>query len=205
MKKVLFLIFPVLFFGQQAEKQIDPMQVAMKDIQEQDFKSAIINLDKSLQIVPNNWSALYFKGYSQIIIGEIDAGCKTLIDAIYYNGNNDTKKVYAEKCLKYNPKLNPEKFKEGKFRLHILNDSLDYNFKRTKDMQYETFEGKIYSGKITWFQYGDYTIIPTNETKEIMTENPKFYTRILKIVNNEYLYEKIEETGMQFGIIKKTE
>ncbi|MGS0747373.1 hypothetical protein [Halpernia sp. GG3] len=148
MKKILFLIFPILFFGQQAIKQVDPMQVAMKDIQRQDFKSAIINLDKSLQIVPNNWSALYFKGYSQIIIGQIDNGCKTLIDAIYYNGNNDTKKVYAEKCLKYDPKLNPSNFKNGKFTLHILDDSMNYGFERKNNMQYETFEGKIYSGKI---------------------------------------------------------
>jgi len=112
---------------------------------------------------------------------------------------------YRTTMIKYNPKLNPENFKTGKFSLQILDDPLIYNFERTNKMQYETYDGKVYSGIITWFENGDYTIMPTTETEKIMTENPKFYTRILKIVGNEYLYEKILEKEVQFGIIKKIE
>lgn len=203
--KYLILFFPFLIFGQEKDECSISMQAAMKDIQNLNFRNAIVNLDKSLKIVPNNWSALYFKGYSQIILGEINDGCETLIDAIYYGGNNDTKKVYAEKCIKYDPKLNAKNFKKGKFTIQILDDPLIYSFVREKNMQFETFEGKTYSGEIIWLTNGDYTIIPTDETKKIMSENPKFYTRILKIIENEYLYEKIEENQVQFGIVKKVE
>ena len=180
------------------------MQTAMKDIQNQNFQSAIVNLDKSLKIVPKNPSALYFKGYSQIIIGEKEKGCKTLIDALFYNSNT-AKQVYADKCIEFDPKLSPENFKNGKFTLQILDDSLIYNFERKDDMQYETYNGQVYSGKLIWLKNGDYTIIPTNETEKIMTENPQFITRILKIENNEYLYEKIENNQVQFGRIIKIE
>lgn len=178
------------------------MKIAMKNIQEEDFKSAIKNLDKSLKINPTNPSALYFKGYLQIINGENDKGCKTVVDAIYYNSNT-AKTVYAEKCLKFNPKLNIEKFKVGKFSYHILNDNQNYLFDRKNDIQYEYYEGKTYQGKINWLGNGDYTIIANDETEKIIMENPKFYVRVLKIVNNEYLYEKVEENQIQFGIIKK--
>lgn len=204
MKKIIALLFPIIIFGQNDQWSIS-IQSAMKDIENKNYKSAITNLNKSLEIVPKNWSALYFKGYSLIIIGENDKGCSSLIDAIYYGGNDDTKKLYSEKCIDYNPKLNSNKFKTGKFSLQILNDSLVYYFERSNEMQHETYDGKIYSGKITWFENGDYTIVPTDETKKYMSDNPQFVVRILKIENNEYLYEKIEENQVQYGIIKKIE
>ncbi|WDT68504.1 hypothetical protein [Cloacibacterium sp. TD35] len=210
MKKILiFIFFPLLYFSQQKDDWSNAMQTAMKNIQNQDFKNAIINLDKSLKIVPNNWSALYFKGYSQIIIGEDKKGCQNLINSIFFGGNDYPKKVYAEKCINYDPKLNPQNFKTGKFTLQILDDktkdSTKYEFERRNNVQYENFEGKVYSGKIIWYKNGDYTIIPTEDTEKMMTENPKFLTRILKIENNKYLYEKIEENQVQFGIVEKVE
>ena len=204
MKLILALLFPLLFFGQQKDEWSIAMQSAMKDIQNEDYRSAIANLDKSLEIVPKNPSAYYFKGYLQIILGEQDNGCKTLVDAIFYNSNS-AKKLYPEKCIDYNPKLNPDKFKKGKFSLEILDGSLNYSFERENNMQHEKFEGKVYSGKIIWLKNGDYTIIATASTEKIMAKNPKFFTRILKIEGNEYLYEKIEENRVQFGLIKKLE
>ncbi|SFZ94499.1 hypothetical protein SAMN05216324_10747 [Chryseobacterium limigenitum] len=56
------LFLPIFFLGQQNDDLTDPMKIAMKDIHNKDFKSAIINLDKSLKIYPKNPSALYFKG-----------------------------------------------------------------------------------------------------------------------------------------------
>ncbi|MCS3870795.1 hypothetical protein J3D55_003711 [Chryseobacterium ginsenosidimutans] len=179
-----------------------PMKIAMKDIHNQDFKSAIINIDKSLSIYPKNPSALYFKGYSQIIIGEKEKGCEALVDAIYYNSNN-AKALFPEKCLDYNPKLNPENFKSGKFTLQILGEPLLYNFERKDNRQFETFEGQIYTGEIVWYNNGEYTIIPTEETETRMSENPKFLIRILKIENNTYLYERIEENQVQYGKVEK--
>ncbi|MET3536282.1 hypothetical protein [Chryseobacterium limigenitum] len=138
----------------------------------------------------------------QIIIEEKESGCKSLTDAIYYNSNS-AKVLFPEKCMDYNPKLNPENFKSGKFTLQVLGDSIVYNFERKDNMQFETFEGKIYTGKIVWYDNGEYTIIPTKETEKRMKENPKFLIRILKIENNTYLYEKIEENQVQYGKVKK--
>ena len=203
MNKIIIIFFPFLLFGQEKDEWTISMQKAIENIQNQDYNNAILNLDKSLKIIPKNWSALYFKGYSQLIIVENDNGCRTLIDAIYYGGNNDTKKIYVDKCINFNPKLNLEGFKMGKFTLQILNDSLVYNFERKDNIQFEFSEGRLYKGKIMWFENGDYTIIPDKETEKIMIEKPKFLVRVLKIENNEYLYEKIEAEKVQFGIIKK--
>ncbi|WP_394674343.1 hypothetical protein [uncultured Chryseobacterium sp.] len=204
MKILILAVFPLLLSAQEKNEWSTTMKAAMSDIKEHNFEGAIKNLDRSLKIVPNNWSALYFKGYSQIILARTEEGCSTLIDAIYYGGNNETKKVYAEKCIEYDPQLNPEQFKSGKFTLQVLGSPSVYNFERKNGMQYESEAGQVYSGTIKWFENGDYTIIPTEETKKMMTENPRFLTRILKISGNEYLYEKIEEEKqVQFGIIKK--
>ena len=203
MKNIFFLLFPILFFSQKKDSIKDYMELAMSDIKNHDFQTAILNLNKSLEIFPNNPSALYFKGYSQIIIGEYENGCSTFIDAIYYNSNS-AKKVYAEKCIDYDPKLNIEKFKSGEFSLKILDGNpLVYTFERKNDMQYESYEGKIYSGKIVWLGNGDYKMMADSETKKSMSENRDFIIRVLKIEKNEYLYEKIESTQVQYGIIKK--
>ena len=205
MKMILFFLFPVLFFTQQKEDWTVSMQVAMKNIQNKDFSNAIKNLDKSLKIYPKNPSALYFKGYLQIIDGQTDDGCLSLTNAIFYNSNSG-KKLFAEKCINYDPKLNVEKFKTGNFTLQILNDDFTtYNFTRKNNMQYETFEGKTYPGKIIWLKNGDYTLIPDDEAEKEIIDYKNFFTRVLKIEGNQYLYEKIEENQIQFGIIKKTE
>lgn len=201
---VLFFLLPVFFFGQEKDDWTIFMKTAMNDIQAKDYKTAIINLDKSLEVYPKNPSALYFKGYLQIIEGENEAGCKSLADAIYYNSNN-AKTLFPEKCMEYNPKLNPENFKTGKFTLRILDDSMVYNFERKNDVQIETFEGKEYYGAVQWMGDGDYTIIPTGKTKEEMKGNPQFIIRMLKIEDNSYLYEKIEDAQIQYGIITKVE
>ncbi|MDF2553306.1 MAG: hypothetical protein K0R77_2581 [Chryseobacterium sp.] len=202
MKKILLLFLPVLFLGQNQNQSPDLMSLAMKNIQDKDFENAIINLDKSLKINPKNLAALYFKGYLQIIIGEKENGCKSLTDAIYLNSNS-AKELFPNKCLDYNPKLNAEKFKNGKFTLQILGYSSLYNFERKDNMQYETFEGKTYNGKITWYDYGDYTVVPTGDSVELLKDNPEFLVRILKIEDETYLYEKIENEQIQFGIVKK--
>ncbi|ANF52977.1 hypothetical protein A0O34_21695 [Chryseobacterium glaciei] len=179
------------------------MQKAMIDIKNKDFIAAISNLDKNLQIFPNDPATLYFKGYSQIIIDQKEKGCKTLIDAIYYRSNS-AKKVYAEKCIDYDPNLNIDKFKTGEFSLEILsNENLVYKFKRKNDIQYESYKDKIYTGKIVWLGSGDYKIVANQKTREIMPETPQFIIRVLKIEKNEYLYEKIEDTQVQFGLVKK--
>ncbi|MDH6250458.1 hypothetical protein M2347_000185 [Chryseobacterium sp. H1D6B] len=201
MKKLLLLFFPLFFFGQQQDA-LSFMKTAMKDIHNEDFKSAVANLDKSLGILPKNASALYFKGYSQLILGQKEEGCKSLTDAIYYNSDH-AKNLFPEKCLDYHPKLNLENFRNGKFTLQILGEPSLYNFERKNNMQFETFEEKMYIGKIVWYDNGDYTIIPTEETEGKMKDNPKFFIRILKIEDDNYLYERIEESQLQYGIIKK--
>ncbi len=198
MKYFLFLFFSISIFCQQKEGWASTMKTAMNDIENQDYESAIKNLDLSLKFSPNNPSSLYFKGYLQIIIGEKNKGCENLIEAIYYNSNL-SKKLYAEKCIDFDPKLNPEKFKSGKFTLQ------SYNFERKEDIQYETYSGKTYSGNINWLKNGDYTIIPTEKTKMMLGDIPNYMVRILKINGNEYLYEKIEENQVQFGKINKIE
>lgn len=95
------------------------------------------------------------------------------------------------------------RFKTGKFTLQILGDSQIYNFERRENIQYETYEGQTYSGKISWLKNGDYTIIPTDESEIVLSQNPKFIARILKINENEYLYRKIEENQVQFGRVNK--
>ena len=204
MKYFLTLFFPIFFFGQQKDDWAVFMQKAMKDIQNNDFKAAIVSLDKSLKAFPENPSALYFKGYSQIIIGEKEEGCKSLVDAIYYESNS-AKVLFPEKCIDYNPKLDPKNFKTGKFTWQVLGYSTLYNFERKNNMQIETFEGKTYTGKIIWHDNGEYAIIPTAETEAKMEENPKFLIRILKIAEESYLYERIEEAQIQYGIVKKIE
>lgn len=204
MKFLVLLFLPIISFCQQKNDWSETMKIAMNDIKNNDFTTAIINLDKSLKFSPNNPSSLYFKAYSQIIIGEKNKGCETLIDAIYYNSNS-AKNLYVEKCLDFDPKLNPEKFITGKFTLQVLGDSQIYNFERKENIQYETYEGQTYSGKILWLKNGDYTIIPTEENEKALSENPKFIARILKINKTEYLYEKIEENQVQFGLVKKIE
>ncbi|MDR6696837.1 hypothetical protein J2W57_000186 [Chryseobacterium ginsenosidimutans] len=203
MKNIILLILPILCFSQYKKNDLEYLQRAMKDIQNKDFTTAISNLDKNLEVFPNDRSSLYFKGYSQIIIGENEKGCKTLIDAIYY-GSNDAKKVYAEKCIDYDPKLNIEKFKSGKFSLQILSEeNLIYTFERRNDIQYEKYEDQTYAGKIVWLGNGDYKIIADQKTEDVMTENPEFIVRVLKIEKNQYLYEKIENAQVQFGLVKK--
>ena len=204
MKFILFLFFPLILFCQQKEDWASTMKTAMNDIDNQDYVNAIKNLDASLKFSPNNPSSLYFKGYLQIIIGEKNKGCENLIEALYYNSNL-SKKLYAEKCIDFDPKLNPEKFKSGKFTLQILGEFQSYNFERKEDIQYETYLGQTYSGKINWLKNGDYTIIPTEKTKMMLGDIPNYMVRILKINGNEYLYEKIEENQVQFGKINKIE
>ena len=204
MKFILFLFFPLILFCQQKEDWASTMKTAMNDIDNQDYVNAIKNLDASLKFSPNNPSSLYFKGYLQIIIGEKDKGCENLIEALYYN-SNQSKKLYAKKCIDFDPKLNPEKFKSGKFTLQVLGDSQLYNFERKEDIQYETYSGQTYSGKINWLKNGDYTIIPSEKTKMMLGDSPSYVVRILKINGNEYLYEKIVENQVQFGKINKIE
>lgn len=129
-----------------------------------------------------------WQGYLKIIIGEQEEGCEALVDAIYFNSNSAN--LYAE-------------IKTGKFTLQILGDSQIYNFERRENIQYETYEGQTYSGKISWLKNGDYTIIPTDESEIVLSQNPKFIARILKINENEYLYRKIEENQVQFGRVNK--
>lgn len=203
MKNIILLFLPILCFSQNKKNDFEYLQKAMNDIKNKDFVSAISNLDKNLKVFPNDAASLYFKGYSQIIIDQKEKGCKTLVDAIYYRSNN-AKKVYAEKCIDYDPKLNIEKFKSGKFSLQILsNENVIYSFKRMNDIQYESYEGKTYAGKIVWLGNGDYKVVANQETEGIMSENPEFIIRVLKIEKNEYLYEKIEDAQVQFGLVKK--
>ena len=82
---------------------------------------------------------------------------------------------------------------------------ISYNFERKEDIQYETYSGQTYSGKINWLKNGDYTIIPTEKTKMMLGDIPNYMVRILKINGNEYLYEKNEENQVQFGKINKIE
>ncbi|MDC8102342.1 hypothetical protein [Chryseobacterium rhizosphaerae] len=203
MKRLILLMLPILCFSQNKENYSEYLKKAMDDIKNKDFATAILNLDKGLRVNSNDPVSLYFKGYSQIIIEEKENGCKTLIDAIYH-GSNNAKKIYAEKCIDYNPKLNIDKFKSGKFSLQILDaNPLIYTFERKNDIQYESYEDKIYTGKIIWLGNSDYKIIADQKTGEIMTENPDFIIRVLKIERNKYLYERIEDTQVQFGVIKK--
>ncbi|WP_431612016.1 hypothetical protein [Chryseobacterium sp. 'Rf worker isolate 10'] len=202
-KNIILLILPFFCFSQNKNNDLNYLQKAMKDIQNNDFTAAISNLDKNLKVFPNDASSFYFKGHSQIVIGENEKGCKTLIDAIYY-GSNNAKKVYAEKCIDYNPKLNIEKFKSGKFSLQILSEeNLIYTFERRNNIQYEKNENQTYAGKIIWLGNGEYKIIADQKTEKTMNENPKFIIRVLKIEKNEYLYEKIEDAQVQFGLVKK--
>ena len=61
MKYFLFLFFSISIFCQQKEDWASTMKTAMNDIENQDYESAIKNLDLSLKFSPNNPSSLYFK------------------------------------------------------------------------------------------------------------------------------------------------
>ena len=98
------------------------MKKALKDIKNKDFKAAILNLEKSIKADPKNPAPYYFKGFAEIIMNQEEQGCKSLIESIYLNFNS-AKQLYAEKCIRFNPKLNIEKFKTGKYELMILDNS----------------------------------------------------------------------------------
>ncbi|HFK5509180.1 TPA: hypothetical protein ACGZ9U_000069 [Elizabethkingia anophelis] len=200
MKKILILSFPLFLFSQQKNDWSFYMKAAMSEIIQNDFNAAIFNLNKSLELSPNNSSSLYFKAYSLLILNKNDEGCKTLADALFFNSNN-ARSLFAEKCSEYNPNLNIDKFKTGIFKLRILDPTLfTYNFERKNDIQYETYDGKTYSSRIQWLGNGEYTIIAEGDL------NPSnFIVRVLKIEDNKYLYGKFENNQIQFGIIEKTE
>ena len=205
MKNLLILLFPILFFGQQKDEWNFYMKEALNDIKNEDFLSAKSKLQKTIELDPKNPAPYYFKGFAEIIMNDEEQGCKSLIESIYLHFNH-AQQLYAEKCIRYNPKLNIENFKSGKYELMFLDNTntfYKYLFERKNDIQYENYEGKIYSGKIIWIGDGDYTIIADEKTEKEMDKNPKFYTRVLKIIGNEYLYIKIEENQVAYGIIKK--
>ena len=87
--------------------------------------------------------------------------------------------------------------------MFLDNSFYKYEIERKNDIQFEKYEGKIYSGKLVWLGDGDYTIIADEKTEKELDKNPKFYTRVLKIEGDEYLYIKIEENQVAYGIIKK--
>lgn len=199
----LILFIPIFLFSQQDNDWSFYMRKALDDIKKEDFKSAKINLEKSIELDPKNPAPYYFKGFSEIIMNQEEQGCKSLIESIYLNFNH-AKQLYAEKCLRFNPKLNIQNFRTGKYELMFLDNSFyKYEIERKNDIQFEKYEGKIYSGKLVWLGDGDYTIIADEKTEKELDKNPKFYTRVLKIEGDEYLYIKIEENQVAYGIIKK--
>lgn len=200
--KYLLLFFPLFFLSQKTTWNTY-LTLATKNIENHDLSSATKNLDKALALSPHNPTIYFYKGFIELIQNDKDNGCRYLVESIYY-GSEQAQEAYMKSCLRYNPKLNLSNFKEGNFKISSLAEGgPEYRALRKDGMEYDFWQGESYSGTIKWLGDGDYTIIPDQSTTSKMPAAYEFITRALKIDGDQYLYIKIEQYDVGFGIVKK--
>lgn len=203
MTKFLFtLLFPTILFSQQNNDWHFFLQKALNNMDAKDFESAKLNLEKSIRLNTLEPKLYYLKGVSEIKMNQKSEGCQSIIHSLYLNFYNATK-FYEDNCINFNPKLNINKFKTGNFTYHLLGPSKSSNdFERKNDIEYSYFDEFVFSDKIVWLENGDYKVLGKGNQ---MDNDPKFFTRVLKIVGNEYLYAKFTDKDVSFGIVQKND
>lgn len=168
------------------------MNVANEKASNKDCVGAIADYNKILEIQPGFSIALVMKGLCYAQINQIDSTCICFINGIE-KGSKNSIQYYPKYCSKYEPKVEIENFKTGKFK-YLTNDSdTSAYFIRDDKFQIEYFDNSKFQAKfkIKWknnFQY-ELSFVETNDPNlSFLKKGDKLDVKILKSDTDTYLY-----------------